>query len=161
MNSSSSHANTGHLKTSAPKTSRARGAWRASLALACALLSCSPSLLALDPGKSIPPHHAPYRGYLRFHLGLQVPAQDPPRLRVKDQHYTWKEGEAVLFDDSWQHEVSNVATEVRVVLVVDVMRPMPRFPTAVNRLIMNRFLEGYRRKVGERIDQANAPAIPL
>jgi aspartyl/asparaginyl beta-hydroxylase (cupin superfamily) len=27
----------------------------------------------LDGGKSIPRHAAPYRGYLRYHLGLKVP----------------------------------------------------------------------------------------
>lgn len=132
----------------------------------CAVLDSVPNLFQaffsiLDAGKSIPPHHAPYRGYLRFHLGLKVPAQDPPTIRVKDQHYTWKEGEAVLFDDSWQHEVTNRAKEPRAVLVVDVMRPMPALPHAVNSLIMNRFLESYRRKVGERLDQVQAPPIPL
>jgi aspartyl/asparaginyl beta-hydroxylase (cupin superfamily) len=115
----------------------------------------------LDGGKSIPPHHAPYRGYLRFHLGLKVPKEDPPTIRVKDQHYTWKEGEAVLFDDSWQHEVTNRAKELRAVLVVDVMRPMPRLPHAVNSLILRRFLESYRKKVGDRLDRAQAPPIPL
>ena len=132
----------------------------------CAVLDSVPNLFQaffsiLDAGKSIPPHHAPYRGYLRFHLGLKVPAVDPPTIRVKDQHYTWKEGEAVLFDDSWQHEVTNRSKEPRAVLVVDVMRPMPALPHAVNSLIMKRFLESYCRKVGERLDQVQAPPIPL
>ena len=132
----------------------------------CAVLDRVPNLFQsffsiLEPGKSIPPHNAAYRGYLRFHLGLVVPAVDPPTIRVRDRHYTWKEGEAVLFDDSWEHEVTNAAKELRAVLVVDVMRPLPRLPHAVNSLIIRHYLEGYRRKVGARLDQEQAPPIPL
>ena len=61
----------------------------------------------LEGGKSIPAHEGPYRGYLRYHLGLLVPEKNPPSIRLKDQVYTWKEGESVLFDDSWEHEVYN------------------------------------------------------
>lgn len=79
----------------------------------------------LDGGKSVPAHCGPYRGYIRYHLGLQVPSENPPSIRVKDQHYTWREGDSVLFDDSWDHEVLNRARDIRVVLIVDVLRPMP------------------------------------
>lgn len=77
----------------------------------------------LDPGKSIPAHTGPTRTYIRYHLGLRVPKENPPTIRVKDQFYTWKEGESVLFDDSWEHEITNHSNEVRAVLIVDVMRP--------------------------------------
>lgn len=132
----------------------------------CAVLDRVPNLFQsffsiLDPGKSIPAHCAAYRGYLRFHLALKVPAVNPPTIRVKDQYYTWKEGEAVLFDDSWDHEVENHAETLRAILVVDVMRPMPALPHAVNGLIIRRFLDAYRAKVGEKLDQAQVPAIPL
>jgi aspartyl/asparaginyl beta-hydroxylase (cupin superfamily) len=88
----------------------------------------------LEGGKSIPRHEGPYRGYLRYHLGLIVPEDDPPSIRLKDQVYTWKEGESVLFDDSWDHEVYNRSTGDRVVLIVDIRRPMPQPFDAVNRL---------------------------
>ena len=89
----------------------------------------------LDPGKSIPSHYGPYRGYLRYHLGLIVPKQDPPQLRVKDEVYTWQEGEDVLWDDTWEHEVINHCKDRRVVLIVDIRRPMPLPLTALNRLV--------------------------
>ena len=89
----------------------------------------------LEGGKSIPAHEGPYRGYLRYHLGLVVPEKDPPSIRLKDQVYTWKEGESVLFDDSWDHEVYNKAGSDRVVLIVDVRRPMPLPLAAVNRFV--------------------------
>ena len=90
----------------------------------------------LDGGKSIPAHCGPYRGYIRYHLGLVVPPEDPPAIRVKDQHYTWKEGESVLFDDSWEHEVMNKSASDRVVLIVDIRRPMPFYFDALNRLVV-------------------------
>lgn len=89
----------------------------------------------LDGGKSVPAHCGPYRGYIRYHLGLVVPEVDPPSIRVKDQVYTWKEGESVLFDDSWEHEVVNKCAADRVVLIVDVRRPMPLPLATLNRLV--------------------------
>ena len=38
----------------------------------------------------------------------------------------------MLFDDSWSHEVYNESDAIRVVLIVDVLRPMPRLPHALN-----------------------------
>lgn len=87
----------------------------------------------LDPGKSVPAHVGPYRGYLRYHLALIVPKVDPPTLRLKDLHYTWREQESILFDDSWDHEVINHSREKRVVLIVDILRPLPPIPAQLNR----------------------------
>ncbi len=66
----------------------------------------------------------PYLGYLRYRLALKVPATDPPSIRIKDRIHTWTERGSVLFDDSWNHEVYNRSPDIRVVLIVDVMRPM-------------------------------------
>ena len=100
----------------------------------------------LDPGKSIPAHDGPYLGYLRYHLALRVPAQHPPKIRIKDTWYTWKSGESVMFDDSWNHEVVNPSTESRVVLIVDVMRPMGWLAHATNHLLT--------RVIGPRTEEA-------
>ena len=113
---------------------------RARCPVTCAALDRVPGVFQalfsiLDPGKSIPSHEGPYRGYLRYHLGLIVPEQDPPQIRIKDQIYTWREGEDVLFDDTWEHEVTNHCKDRRVVLIVDVRRPMPLPLTALNRLV--------------------------
>jgi len=79
----------------------------------------------LEPGKSVPPHEGPSYTYLRYHTALEVPERNPPSIRVKDRHYTWKEGESLLFDDSWEHEVMNESDGIRVVLIVDFERPVP------------------------------------
>lgn len=104
----------------------------------------------LDPGKSIPPHCGPYAGYLRYHLGVEVPAVDPPHLRVADQVHTWREGESVLFDDSHEHEVVNTATERRVVLIVDVARPMPIGQRLAHRVATRVAREAYGKPVLRR-----------
>jgi aspartyl/asparaginyl beta-hydroxylase (cupin superfamily) len=89
----------------------------------------------LDGGKSIPAHQGPYRGYLRYHLGLLVPPKDPPTIRIKDHYHTWEEGKSILFDDSWEHEVFNKSSSDRVILIVDIRRPMPLPFAVVNRLM--------------------------
>jgi aspartyl/asparaginyl beta-hydroxylase (cupin superfamily) len=86
----------------------------------------------LEPGKSVPAHDGPYLGYLRYHLALKVPASNPPKIRIKDHWHTWVEGQSILFDDSWNHEVVNRSDEVRVVLIVDVLRPMPWLYRLIN-----------------------------
>jgi aspartyl/asparaginyl beta-hydroxylase (cupin superfamily) len=106
----------------------------------CELLEKVPDLFQvffsiLDGVKSIPRHAAPYRGYLRYHLGLKVPRKNPPALHIAGREYVWQEGKAVLFDDTLYHEVINRAEEQRVVLVIDVLRPMPPRAYLVNRLI--------------------------
>lgn len=83
----------------------------------------------LEPGKNVVAHVGPSRSYLRYHLGLMVPTKNPPSIRLKDKYYTWVEGEGALFDDSWDHEVINDSPQMRVILMVDVRRPMP-FPLA-------------------------------
>jgi aspartyl/asparaginyl beta-hydroxylase (cupin superfamily) len=100
----------------------------------------------LDAGKSIPAHDGPYTGYLRYHLALKVPADNPPTLRVKDQFHTWRNGHSILFDDSWSHEVINQANDVRVVLIVDVLRPMPQ-PYRLLNLFLTRVLGRYSEEV--------------
>lgn len=79
----------------------------------------------LAPGKHIPPHRGPYKGLLRAHLGLRIPG--PPgavRLRVGDVRTGWREGEAIVFDDTFEHEVWNDSDDVRIVLFIDFVRPL-------------------------------------
>ena len=84
----------------------------------------------ISPGKTIPPHRGPYNGLLRCHLGLIVPPDTPSaqcRMRVGEHVFGWTEGRTVVFDDTFEHEVWNPTDGLRVVLFLDVLRPM-RFP---------------------------------
>jgi aspartyl/asparaginyl beta-hydroxylase (cupin superfamily) len=106
----------------------------------------------LEGGKSIPAHEGPTRSYLRYHLALRVPRQNPPTIRVADRHYTWQEGESILFDDSWNHQIENRASEPRAVLIVDILRPLPPLPHAFNVLLRHVFGRVYGRKIKKRMD---------
>jgi beta-hydroxylase len=82
----------------------------------------------LEPGKHLPPHRGPYNGVLRLHLGLIVPEpHEQLGIRVENDLYRWKEGEAVIFDDAYEHEAWNYTPHTRVVLFVDFVKPL-RFP---------------------------------
>ena len=114
----------------------------------------------LEGGKSIPAHEGPYRGYLRYHLGLVVPETDPPSIRLKDQVYTWQEGRSVLFDDSWDHEVYNRCAGDRVILIVDIRRPMPQPFDAVNRLAQAIMKPVYGRPILKKLAGMTPPVVP-
>ncbi len=88
------------------------------------VLSASISFLA--PGKHIPPHRGPFRGVLRFYLGLSVPRHADGRpaavLKVAGTEYRVGSGDALLWDDTFTHEVWSESEEVRSVLLLDVWR---------------------------------------
>ncbi|HTY96262.1 MAG TPA: aspartyl/asparaginyl beta-hydroxylase domain-containing protein [Solirubrobacteraceae bacterium] len=91
----------------------------------------------LSPRKHILDHRGPYKGVLRYHLGLIVPEDAPAcRIRVGDDIRHWEEGKSLIFDDTFNHEVWNDTDETRVVLFVDVMRPLPSPESTINRLIV-------------------------
>lgn len=80
----------------------------------------------LSAGKHIPAHRGPYKGVLRYHLGLKVPEPAAKcRIRVADQVVYWKEGESIVFDDTYNHEVWNETNGERAILFLDVKRPLP------------------------------------
>jgi len=112
----------------------------------------------LEPGKSIPAHRGSFLGYLRYHLALVVPSERPPRIRVKDQSHTWREGESVLFDDSWEHEVTNESASKRVVLIVDVLRPLPPLLHAINLGFACLARAFYARRMVRRMKEFDADA---
>lgn len=86
-------------------------------------------------GKSyIKPHTGPMNLRLRIHLPLIVPSNTKPDafsskpqtkcgIRVGNQIRSWKEGKAVVLDDSYEHEVWNETNEHRVLLLLDIWHP--------------------------------------
>jgi aspartyl/asparaginyl beta-hydroxylase (cupin superfamily) len=82
----------------------------------------------LAPGKHIPAHRGAFKGIVRYHLALKVPAaKENCRIRVGTDYRHWEEGQSMFFDDTYFHEVWNDTDETRVVLFMDVVRPL-RFP---------------------------------
>ncbi len=91
----------------------------------------------LAPGKDIPLHRGPYKGVLRCHLGLMVPE---PRaqcwIEVGGQKAGWEEGKCLVFDDTYKHQVQNDTTGTRVVLFLDIERPMGFPGSWLNRAVL-------------------------
>jgi len=85
----------------------------------------------LSPGKHIGAHRGPYRGLLRYHLALRVPEPaDAAGINVGGRVAHWREGSSLLFDDGYEHFAWNGTDGVRVVLFMDVERPL-RGPAAI------------------------------
>jgi ornithine lipid ester-linked acyl 2-hydroxylase len=91
----------------------------------------------LSPRKHILDHRGPYKGVLRYHLGLIVPQDaEACRIRVGEDFRHWEQGKSMIFDDTYNHEVWNDTDDTRVVLFVDVLRPLPSPWAQLNRAIV-------------------------
>lgn len=90
----------------------------------------------LKPGKCIHSHYGPFKGILRYHIGLIIPPKDSGEcfISVDNQIYEWNEGEGILFDETYKHFVNNNTPYSRVILFLDVKRPV-HFPF-INDLIL-------------------------
>ncbi len=109
----------------------------------------------LDPHQEITPHWGYYKGFLRYHLGVIIPennvnkkcwirvngnaeenARQDKALVANGETYYWKNGEGIIFDDNYLHEAANESDDVRVVLWLDMRRPMPFYVQWFNRLCL-------------------------
>jgi aspartate beta-hydroxylase len=109
----------------------------------------SAAISILAPRKHIPRHRGPFRGIVRFHLGLQIPRQadgNPATVMVIDgQERRIADGECMLWDDTFPHEVMNNADEARIALLLDVWRPhMPLDMKILSHLIIHAVRLGMR-----------------
>ncbi|WP_077228771.1 aspartyl/asparaginyl beta-hydroxylase domain-containing protein [Sphingomonas hengshuiensis] len=78
----------------------------------------------LAPGTHLPPHRGVTKGLITCHLGLVVPRDGDVRMRVGDRVVRWAEGETLVFDDTYDHELWNDSTGTRVVLLLQFRRPL-------------------------------------
>jgi aspartate beta-hydroxylase len=89
----------------------------------CTIPGRAPNLVfsLLDAGARIPPH----RGLTNVRLVLHLPLITPPdcALRVGGEVHAWQKGEAMLFDDTFEHEAWNESDRLRVILLCDQWRP--------------------------------------
>lgn len=95
------------------------------------------AMFALLPGGShLNPHRDPFAGSLRYHLGLATPNSDACRIYVDGQPYAWRDGEDVMFDETFVHWVKNETEQTRVILFCDIERPLSNpLMTRINRRV--------------------------
>ena len=77
---------------------------------------------AIEPGTWIKPHYGMTNSKLKLHLGVTVPP-DCARMRVGKNTKQWVQGEVLIFDDSFEHEVHNDCKQDRVVFQLVLSHP--------------------------------------
>lgn len=95
----------------------------------------------LLPRTRIPPHTGVTKAIMTCHLGIRVPRDAARcRMRVVDRSVGWEEGRALVFDDTYDHEVLNDTDETRIVLLIQFRRPV----RLLGRVLGEAFLRGVR-----------------
>ncbi|HEX7048248.1 MAG TPA: aspartyl/asparaginyl beta-hydroxylase domain-containing protein [Gammaproteobacteria bacterium] len=86
----------------------------------------------LPPGSKLTPHSDPFACSLRYHLGLATPNSDACWINIDGTTYSWRDGDALLFDETYIHHAANDTGEHRLILMCDIARPMNGFGRIVN-----------------------------
>ena len=104
------------------------------VALVQSIPTVNAAMFALLPaGGTLGRHRDPFAGSLRYHLGLSTPNSDDCRIFVDGEPYAWRDGEAVIFDETYIHWAENKTDTMRVILFCDVERPLTnRFVARIN-----------------------------
>jgi beta-hydroxylase len=117
------------------------------------------ALFALLPaGGTLMEHRDPFAGSLRYHLGLVTPNSDACWISVDGDRYSWRDGEAVVFDETYVHRAANETAIDRVILFCDVERPLRgRLARATNRWLGDHLMQATRSRnePGERVGAVN------
>ena len=82
----------------------------------------------LPPGARLGKHRDPFAGSLRYHMGLQTPNDDACFIEVDGTKYSWRDGEVVMFDETFIHYAENQTDENRIILFLDIKRPVTFAP---------------------------------
>ncbi|MHC5064576.1 MAG: aspartyl/asparaginyl beta-hydroxylase domain-containing protein [Planctomycetota bacterium] len=109
-----------------------------SVELVQSIPSVNAAMFAMLPaGSRLGRHRDPFAGSLRYHLGLDTPNSDACWIEVDGQRYSWRDGEVVVFDETYVHKAKNESDRDRLILFCDVTRPLRFAPLrAVNRFII-------------------------
>lgn len=86
----------------------------------------------LPVGSKLTRHLDPVACSLRYHLGLSTPNQNECYISVDGTSYSWRDGEAFLFDETYLHFAKNNSEKDRLILMCDVERPLFLVGSLVN-----------------------------
>jgi beta-hydroxylase len=109
-----------------------------------------------------------------LHIGLKVP--DPPEscgFKLDGKTVHWEIGKSFMFDQTYRHEAWNNSDEVRIVLLLDVLRPLPSPLRQLNGLlakiggnsfignrmsqVVERWTTTYPQKAGRKAEAVRSP----
>ena len=114
---------------------------------------------SLPPGGRLVQHRDPYAGSLRYHLGLLVPKTPGEcRIVIDGEPYYWREGDDILFDETYLHYAENTTSDDRIILFCDAERPLrSSATTAVNRWVSRHIINesATQNEEGERVGWLN------
>jgi beta-hydroxylase len=69
-------------------------------------------------------------------------SSEPCRIIVDGEPYSWRDGEDLLFDETYIHTAENLTNETRIILFCDVERPLKtRFMTNMNRWVIHHIVK--------------------
>jgi beta-hydroxylase len=112
----------------------------------------------LPPGSKLGAHRDPFAGSLRYHLGLVTPNADTCRIVVDGEPYAWRDGEPVMFDETFIHTAENESDVTRIILFCDIERPLSnRLIRAVNHFVKNTLIRASQTEnmPGDRVGVLN------
>jgi len=112
----------------------------------------------LPPGSKLVKHRDPYAGSLRYHLGLSTPNSEDCYITVDGERYHWRDGEDIVFDETYIHTAENKTDQTRLILFCDVERPVrTRIVTAFNHFMCSRVMKAAATQnvEGERVGVIN------
>ena len=112
----------------------------------------------LPPGGELVAHRDPYAGSVRYHLGLVTPNDERCRIYIDGMPYHWRDGEDIVFDETYIHRAKNETNVNRIILFCDVERPMRfRWARAVNRFLARHLVQASatRNIEGEQVGALN------
>jgi beta-hydroxylase len=112
----------------------------------------------LPPGGRLVRHRDPFAGSLRYHLGLDTPNSDDCFIEVDGVRRGWRDGEAMIFDETFIHYAENKTDKMRLILFCDIDRPLwGALPRATSHFISNHIVKATATQniEGEKVGLAN------
>jgi len=105
----------------------------------------------LPPNSSMNQHRGPLKGVLRCLFKLEFNGDDNTAcLQIKDSIFDWNKMDYIIFDDTLMHKAWNNSPNPRVVLFLDIERPLIFPINILNKLVL--FLVNKNKRVKKVYD---------
>ena len=120
----------------------------------------------LPAGSMLTRHADPVACSLRYHIGLATPNESACYINIDGRDYSWRDGEELLFDETYLHYAHNDSDQYRLIMMCDVERPtwglgrvVNGFYKALMRLTVVPNMEGDQRGFANTLFARISPTI--